>query len=45
MIPWEEGGGGGRKGVVNPKNGQYGEDSPERGPFFRFQVCKMIGIS
>ena len=28
-----------------PYNGLYGEALPERGTFFRFQVCKRVGIS
>ena len=33
----------GRRGT--PYNGQYREAPPERGPFFRRQVYKRVGIS
>ena len=33
--------GGGR----TPYNGLYGEAPPERGTFFRLQVCERVGIS
>ena len=36
------GGGGGGRG--NPHNGLYREASPERGTFFRLQVCEREGI-
>ena len=33
------------RGVVTPYNGLYGESPPERGTFFKLQVCKRVGIS
>ena len=32
-------------GWGTPYNGLYGEAPPERGTFFRLQVCKRVGIS
>ena len=32
-------------GVLPTDNGVYGEAPPERGTFFRLQVCKRVGIS
>ena len=32
-------------GGGTPYNGLYGEAPPERGPFFRLQVYKKVGIS
>ena len=39
----EEGGVWGGGGT--PCNGLYGEAPPERGTFFRLQVCQRVGIS
>ena len=32
-------------GEGTPYNGLYGEAPPERGTFFRLEVCKRVGIS
>ena len=38
-MGFEPGGGGG-----TPYNGLYGEVPPERGTFFRLEVCERVGI-
>ena len=32
-------------GGVTPYNGLYGEAPPERGTFFRLEVCERVGNS
>ena len=34
-----------RGGGDTPYNGLYGEAPPERGTFFRLEVCERVGIS
>ena len=37
--------GGARCAGVTPYNGPYGDASPERGTFFRFQVYERVRVS